>query len=80
MWTNRYAKSLDFSKVVEGISGTETSFHILYVLAKFVEASTNPIKAKEEVEGFDTLSELVRNRVRNIDGELEYKISKRIHW
>ena len=65
LWTNRYAKSLDFSKVVEGISGTESSFHILYVLSKFVEGSTETIKAKEEVEGFDTLSELIRSKVRN---------------
>jgi len=62
-WTNKYTKGVDYLKVVEGISGTESSFHIMYVVAKFVEESLQPIKLKEEIEGFETLSELISNKV-----------------
>lgn len=62
-WTNKYTKGVDYLKIVEGISGTESSFHIVYVLAKFVEESVHPIKLKEELEAFETLSELINNKV-----------------
>ena len=62
-WTNKYTKGVDYLKVVEGISGTESSFHIMYVVARFVEESLQPTKLKEEIEGFETLSELISNKV-----------------
>jgi len=62
-WTNKYTKGIDYLKVVEGISGTESSFHIVYTLAKFVQESLKPTKPKEEIEAFETLSELISNKV-----------------
>lgn len=63
IWTNKYTKTLDYLKVVEGISGSETSFSIIYALAKFVKESTKPPKAKEELEGLDTLNDLISLKV-----------------
>jgi len=39
LFLNRFTKNMDFLKVVEGISGTDSSFQILYELAKFVHAN-----------------------------------------
>jgi hypothetical protein len=37
--TNRQMKNLDLSKVIEGISGAESSVYLLYKLTKFVWTS-----------------------------------------
>ena len=63
LWMNKYTKGLDYMKVVEGISGGESSFNVMYLLAKFVLESLTLIKGKEETEGFDTLCELIANKV-----------------
>ena len=63
LWMNKYTKGLDYLKVVEGVSGTESSFHIIYTLAKFISESMLPIKGKEEAEAMDTLNDLISCKV-----------------
>jgi hypothetical protein len=54
---------MDFLKVVEGVSGTETSFSIVYTLAKFVLQNKKTLKESEEIDGLRVFYEVCHNKV-----------------
>lgn len=62
-WTTKHAKNMDYVKMVEGLAGAESSYQIVYQLAKWVKASKEPLKETEELMNIKTLNDLCTHKV-----------------
>lgn len=63
LYTSKYTKNIDFAKVIEGISGGELGFKLIYDLTKMVHKSKEKVAKSQLLSSSQLLANIAISKV-----------------